>query len=317
MRIVLLALLTLVCVGSALAGAECLPLAPRNPDGNYIVPGVARRHRLSTRRGRELALDAYVQQGDARRPLVIVVHGGGWSPGSRVAFVGQLLETLTAAGFNWVSIDYRLPGKGIGIFSVDRDRSPMSRLRRRGRCGRGRGVRALPRRGAADGSGSASCCSARMPERTSPRSPSRGRPAGRRRRACSLGGFYDLRGDRRRPLMRGCRRKCRRCSPFGTNSAPVLAIHGPAIPTSPPSQAAAWCDAVRAAGGACERLMVNGASHRAENWWPRQWGYKRRMVEWLVSQLGDPGAHTPYRTRLRKQHRLRSRRATDARPLDA
>ena len=83
--------------------------------------------------------------------------------------------------------------------------------------------------------------------------------------------------------------------------APTLAIHGASDTESPPSQPAALCDAIRAAGGACDRLMVNGASHRAENWWPRQWGYKRRLTEWLVSRVGDPGTHTPRRTRLHKR----------------
>ena len=48
----------------------------------------------------------------ARRPSVVVIHGGAWSSGSRVAHVGQILELLTRAGFNWFSVDYRLGGLG-------------------------------------------------------------------------------------------------------------------------------------------------------------------------------------------------------------
>ena len=47
-----------------------------------------------------------MQQGEARRPLVFVLHGGA-TIGNRVSFVGQFLETLTDAGFNWVSLDHR------------------------------------------------------------------------------------------------------------------------------------------------------------------------------------------------------------------
>ena len=60
----------------------------------------------------DLALDTYVQHGSARRPSVVVIHGGGWSSGSRVAHIGQILEALTRAGYNWFALDYRLGGVG-------------------------------------------------------------------------------------------------------------------------------------------------------------------------------------------------------------
>src|SRR4029077_14107289 len=46
----------------------------------------------------------------ALRPSVVVIHGGAWTSGSRIAHVGQILELLTRAGYNWFSIDYRLGG---------------------------------------------------------------------------------------------------------------------------------------------------------------------------------------------------------------
>src|SRR6185503_7623607 len=86
----------------------CPPLHVRNPAGNYFIPGVKGDIPYSD----GLALDAYVQQGSARPLSVIVIHGGGWSSGSRIAHVGQILETLTRAGYNWFSLDYRLGGLG-------------------------------------------------------------------------------------------------------------------------------------------------------------------------------------------------------------
>lgn len=90
--------------------SECLPINVRNPEGNYIVPGVMGDIVYRRVNGKELALDAYVQKHGRKRPAVIVVHGGGWESGSRVAFVGQFLEMLTRAGYNWFSVDYRLGG---------------------------------------------------------------------------------------------------------------------------------------------------------------------------------------------------------------
>jgi acetyl esterase len=47
----------------------------------------------------------------ALRPVVIAVHGGGWASGDRKSMTPPLLEALSAAGYLYVSIDYRLSPK--------------------------------------------------------------------------------------------------------------------------------------------------------------------------------------------------------------
>ena len=54
-----------------------------------------------------LLLDVHVPDDDALHPVAIVVHGGGWGSGDK-AEVPYLTEPLTAAGFTWFSINYRL-----------------------------------------------------------------------------------------------------------------------------------------------------------------------------------------------------------------
>src|ERR671919_1283339 len=71
---------------SAQTARACAPFNVRNADGNYIVPGVQGDIPYSG----DLALDAYVQHDARRRASVVVIHGGGWSAGSRVAHVGQI-----------------------------------------------------------------------------------------------------------------------------------------------------------------------------------------------------------------------------------
>ncbi|MGH9851299.1 MAG: alpha/beta hydrolase, partial [Blastocatellia bacterium] len=109
-RTILLLLLALGFASIAARAGECLPVKVRNPEGNYIVPGVMGDIVYRRVNGAKLSLDAYVQKHGRNRPAVIVIHGGGWDSGSRVAFVGQFLEMLTRAGYNWFSIDYRLGG---------------------------------------------------------------------------------------------------------------------------------------------------------------------------------------------------------------
>ena len=55
------------------------------------------------------ALDLWVPQGTRPAPLVLFVHGGGWSRGSKSNAVGRALPGhMLAQGYAFASIDYRL-----------------------------------------------------------------------------------------------------------------------------------------------------------------------------------------------------------------
>src|SRR5690348_1674174 len=58
--------------------------------------------------GAPLLLDAAIPRGTGSFPAIIVVHGGGWVRGDRRTDVQPLFEPLSAAGFAWFSISYRL-----------------------------------------------------------------------------------------------------------------------------------------------------------------------------------------------------------------
>ncbi len=96
-------------------------MVPR-PAASYIVPG-AQEFLYATPPGSPpLLLDAFAQPDGKVHPAVVVVHGGGWTTGSRVAHIGQFLELIAQAGYQWVAIDYRLggrrtAGKGVGSLS--------------------------------------------------------------------------------------------------------------------------------------------------------------------------------------------------------
>jgi acetyl esterase/lipase len=58
--------------------------------------------------GRPLGLDIYLARAVARgAPLVMLIHGGGWRIGSKAQF-RHVAERFADAGFNAVTIDYRL-----------------------------------------------------------------------------------------------------------------------------------------------------------------------------------------------------------------
>ena len=242
----------------------CQPIKVRNPEGNYIVPGVMGDIVYARANGVELSLDAYAQKRGSKRPAVVVIHGGNWESGSRVSFVGQFLELLTAAGFNWFSIDYRKNGSSRTAESVADVRAAVEFIR----C-HAREFRIDPDNIALLGEDTGASLALMAAEKT---------PGVKA--VVSIGGVYDL---RQLPAQ------------------PTLVIHGANDRELPPQQAGQFCEAMREAGRVCEYIAVDGAIHRAENWLPTQWSYKGLLTVWLAQQLklAKPD-HQPYVTNLKK-----------------
>jgi acetyl esterase/lipase len=237
------------------AAQSCPPLQVRNPAGNYIVPGVKGDIPYSA----TLALDAYVQPGSARPPSIVVIHGGGWTSGSRIAHVGQILEFLSRTGYNWFSLDYRLGGLARYEDSLADIREALSFIRCHS-ADFGIDATQLVLLGEDSGAQLAALAAhERLPGIIG---------------AVLIGGFYQ-------PSATAA------ASPPAAIPVPLLVIHGGADNESPPAQAQNYCDHIVAAGGRCQLATVAGASHRSENWWPNQQGYKQQMFQWL-EKLGKP-----------------------------
>jgi alpha-L-fucosidase 2 len=260
----------------------CPALTVRNPDGNYIVPGV--KGDIPYAGG--LALDAYVQQGPGPRPSVVVIHGGSWTSGSRAAHVGQILELLTYAGYDWFAVDYRLAGLARYEESLTDLRRALSFIR----C-RAPELRIDPERLVLLGEDSGAHLAALLAAE---------RPAGVIG-AVLMGGFYDLSAT---PGLEGVNAGLRtRASPSAAAvKLPLLVVHGGADTEAPLDQAQRYCRDADNGDGRCQLVVVKGASHRSENWWPDQWSYKRELTAWLSALAPVPREpHRPYEgTRLLK-----------------
>ncbi len=268
-----LLLITWLVAGAAFSGsaaaADCPALQVRHPQGNYIIPGVQADIPYSG----EQALDAFAPPGGGSRPSVVVIHGGEWTAGSRIAHVGQLLELVTGAGYNWFSVDYRLGGLGGIDASLADLRSALAFIRCHARDF-GIDGRRLVLLGEDSGAHLAALLAAEAPAGVIG--------------TILVGGYYDLStvsaaaGLDRGLLDRATPRVVPRMPP-------TLVVHGSADTEAPPAGAAGYCDRITAAGGQCRYVEARGASHRSENWYPSQWHYKHEVVAWLSATTGGPG----------------------------
>jgi acetyl esterase/lipase len=269
-----------VLLGSTAGAAQivppCRPLEVRAPQGNYFIPGVQGDIPYSD----NLSLDAYVQRDGGGRPAVVVIHGGEWVTGSRIAHVGQLLELLTRAGFHWFSVDYRLSGLARAEDSLADLRAALAFIRCHGRR-LGIDPARLLLLGEDSGAHLASLLAAERPPGVLG--------------AVLVGGFYDLAAL---PSLKGGQDAdaLARLSPMTRavrSVPPLLVVHGGADSDSPVAQASRYCTEIVRAQGRCQMIEVAGASHRSENWWPNQWGYQEGVVTWLRSIA--PAAGAPFR----------------------
>lgn len=273
----ILPLIVTLTLNTSASPQPCAALQIRNPDGNYIIPGVKGDIPYSG----DLALDAYVQRSGGRRPSVVVIHGGAWSSGSRVAHVGQILEVLTRAGYHWFSVDYRLGGLARFEDSLADVRAALAFIRCHA-AGLGVDATRLVLLGEDSGAHLAALLAAERPPGVIG--------------AVLLGGFYDLAAIPRvaQDLDGDALARASPIAHIVPQMPPLLVVHGGADSEAPLDQARRYCQEVDRAKGRCRLLEVAGASHRSENWWPSQWTHKRQMVAWL-SALGPlpAPAHRP------------------------
>ena len=93
---------TLVCLAACLAST--LPGWSKEP----LQPGIKADIEYARAGDASLTLDAFVPEGTGPFATCILVHGGGFTKGTKQSFIKPLFEPLSKAGFTWFTINYRL-----------------------------------------------------------------------------------------------------------------------------------------------------------------------------------------------------------------
>jgi alpha-L-fucosidase 2 len=230
------------------ADAACRPLVVGNADGNYVVPGV--KGAIAYRGDGDAAsrLDVFVPPDAGGRAVAIVVHGGGYSAGSRVAHVGQLLELLSDHALPWVSVDYRLGGPDRRDEAIDDVAAAVAYVRCHAPA-LGLDANRLVLVGEDTGAEIALTLLARATPGV----------VG----AASIGGRFEPGALAGRAA-----------------GSSLLFVHGDADDEQPIGTVRDRCRP-ESSSERCELLEVRGGIHRAENWRPSQWGYKEPLVRWI------------------------------------
>ena len=242
------------------------PSVRRVPDVRYAeVPGY-----------RPLELDLYLPDGpggDAPRPVIVHVHGGGWRRGSRRAPLPELgpsfYESLAAQGFAVAAADYRLSAEARFPAPLEDVRAAFGWVRDHAAA---YGLDADRVFGWGDSAGGHLVLLAALTGTTMrgavawfPVTDLLGLPSD----VAAAGGVPDAGPDSREAQLLGAPAQsapdlARQASPVAHASAaapPVLLMHGAADDLVPPAQSIRLAEALRAAGAPVELLLVPGATH--------------------------------------------------------
>lgn len=256
--------------------------------------------------GETLRLDVSAPDGAGPFPVVILVHGGGWSSGDKAgaekpnsgADITPWFSPLTEAGFLYVSINYRHAPAHRWPACLDDTRAAIGWVRDHAAEFRGD-----PERIALMGhsAGGQLALLAAMPGAEGEPSPVSAvvgcaavsdfvaDVARRGGLSPSLQGLLALPVEPTPEVLE----KLRALSPvtrIARGYPPLLLLHGEADKTVPLAQSSALQERARTLGVKCELYVLPGAGHRLTEWTTHDPAWAKVLTGWLRAHLGHDRA---------------------------
>ncbi len=252
--------------------------------------------------GETLKLDVCTPEGAGPFPVVILVHGGGWSSGDKAgaekpnsgADITPWFAPLTEAGFVWFSINYRLAPAHRWPACLDDIRTAVAWVRAHA-AEFGGDPACIALMGHSAG-GHLALMAALPAEAGAPApvqavvgcAPVSDFVSDMERRGGLSRSMQDLFNLPQEPTPAAVD-VLRANSPLTHLVAaypPTLLLHGEVDKTVPLAQSRAFQDRARALGVECELHVLPGAGHRLTEWTAHDPAWARVLTDWLRVRLG-------------------------------
>jgi len=242
--------------------------------------------------GETLRLDAVVPDGAGPFPILILIHGGGWTGGDKGGDIAPLLSPLAAAGFTCVSINYRLAPQHRWPACRDDVLAAVRWLKTHAAQFKGDPAR-IALLGYSAGGHLASFAATVVDDSARVQAvvglaaltdfeqelPKRGQVLGRAQQGL-LNRPAEL-----TPESLGLLRALSPVNHLRPGLPPFLLLHGDADQSVPFEQSVAFQSKLHALGVRCDLLRLPGAPHRLSDWDKFLPDYRDRLVAWLREVL--------------------------------
>jgi len=271
----------------------------------WAAPADKKDVEYTRRGGTPLLLDLHVPDGSGAFPAAILIHGGGFDGGSKSTNVRPLFEPLSAAGFAWFSIDYRLAPAVQFREAMDDVESAIRWVKAHAAQYRVDASRIVIIGESAGGffvnyAGTHETSATKVAAVVDFYGPSDyGKQALERRdhperfnmdtinRHAAHGGGIHFFGAER--LDDAGLEKLHRLAPIAAvhrGMPPFLVIHGTRDDQVSCEQSTEFCDAIRKVGTSCDLITIEGGGHGMGGWRaPEMQHWKPEMIAWLKKTL--------------------------------
>ncbi|MGA3065474.1 MAG: alpha/beta hydrolase [Tepidisphaeraceae bacterium] len=246
--------------------------------------------------GQRLLLDARVPRGEGPFPVVILVHGGGWSSRDKAHEFDAFIEPLTDAGFTTFCINYRLAPQNRWPDCLEDVQTSIRWAKMHAGHYRGDPNRIVLLGHSAGGH--LVCLAATIAgEETRVQAVVGLAPPADLVMDCKLRsgglskGLQSLTG-RAKKLDAGAIAELEEMSPVnhvGPGLPPFLLIQGTNDHAVPHPEVVEMCAKLLGAGDSCEMLGVQGGGHEFKTWNAADPSWFPKMIAWLNQHVGEPG----------------------------
>jgi len=246
--------------------------------------------------GQSLLLDAHVPDGPGPFPMVLIVHGGGWSRGDARTVIPAFFEPLARTDYTWFSINYRLAPTNHWPACFEDMQTAIRWVKAHAKEYKGDPHR-LALMGYSAG-GELVCLAAVLAKKDTRVQAVVGisPPTDLVRDIDRRGGLtsslkalfgHETVDDQTRPLMK-------EMSPIyfvKPGLPPFLLISGDLDKSVPYDLTVKFQEKLKENNIPCELVTVKGAGHRIEDWDKFDTSYKEKLMAWLSRKLGPAAAN--------------------------